>query len=82
MPLALLPRLVDEIMLVNDDQIADAIRLVLDTARQVAEGAGAAAVAAAMARRGELAGKTVGLILSGGNLTTEQLRRILEPGRP
>jgi threonine dehydratase len=78
MPLALLPRLVDEIMLVNDDQIADAIRLILDTARQVAEGAGAAAVAAAMARRGELAGKTVGLILSGGNLTGEQLRRILD----
>ncbi len=37
MPLALLPRLVDEIMLVDDHQIAAAIRLVLDTARQVAE---------------------------------------------
>ena len=58
MPLALFPRLVDEIMLVDDDQIAAAIRLVLETARQVAEGAGAAAVAAAMARREELAGKT------------------------
>jgi threonine dehydratase len=77
MPLALLPRLVDEIMLVGDDAIAAAIRLVLETARQVVEGAGAAAVAAAMARRDELAGKTVGMILSGGNITTEQLRRIL-----
>ena len=82
MPLALFPRLVDEIMLVDDDQIAAAIRLVLDTARQVAEGAGAAAVAAAMARRDELAGKTVGMILSGGNITTEQLRRILNHERP
>ncbi len=39
MPLALFPRLVDEIMLVDDHQLAAAIRLVLDTARQVAEGA-------------------------------------------
>ena len=79
MPLALFPSLVDEIMLVDDDQIASAIRLIVETTRQVAEGAGAAAVAAAMARREELAGKTVGLILSGGNITSEQLRRILEP---
>jgi threonine dehydratase len=82
MPLALLPHLVDEIMLVDDDQIAAAIRLILETARQVAEGAGAAAVAAAMARRDELAGKTVGLILSGGNIMVEQLRRILNHERP
>jgi threonine dehydratase len=82
MPLALLPGLVDEIVLVDDDAIATAIRLILDTARQVAEGAGAAVVAAATARREELAGKTVGLILSGGNITTEQLRRILNHERP
>ncbi len=82
MPLALLPGLVDEIVLVDDDAIAAAIRLVLDTARQVAEGAGAAPVAAAMARREELAGKTVGMIVSGGNITTEQLRRILNHERP
>lgn len=82
MPLALLPGLVDEIVLVDDDAIAAAIRLILDSARQVAEGAGAAPVAAAMARREELAGKNVGLILSGGNITTEQLRRILNHDRP
>ncbi len=82
MPLALFPELVDEIMLVDDDQIAAAIRLIVETARLVAEGAGAAAVAAAMARREEWAGKTVGLILSGGNITTEQLRRVLNQERP
>src|SRR5204863_7094879 len=60
MPLALLPRLVDEIMLVDDNQLAAAIRLIVETARQVAEGAGAAPVAAAMAQRDELAGKHVG----------------------
>ena len=77
MPLALLPRLVDEIMLVDDNQLVEAIRLVLETARQVVEGAGAAPVAAALARRNELAGKSVGLILSGGNIPLDQLRRIL-----
>jgi threonine dehydratase len=82
MPLALLPRLVDEIVLVDDNAIIAGIRLILETARQVAEGAGAAAAAAAMARREELAGKTVGLILSGGNITTEQLRRVLNHERP
>jgi threonine dehydratase len=82
MPLALFPRLVDEIMLVRDDQIAEGIRLLVKTARQVAEGAGAATVAAAMARRSELAGTSVGLILSGGNITIEQLSRILNHQYP
>ena len=82
MPLALFPRLVDEIMLVDDDEIAAAIRLLIETTRQVAEGAGAASVAAAIARRDELAGKRVGLILSGGNITTEQLCRILNHQQP
>jgi threonine dehydratase len=82
MPLALLPKFVDEIALVNDDQIAAAIRLLFETTRQVAEGAGAAATALVMSRRDEFAGKQVGLILSGGNITTEQFRRILNHDRP
>jgi threonine dehydratase len=77
LPLALLPRLVDEIMLVGDDDLTAAILLTLETTRQVVEGAGAAAVAAATTRRAELAGRRVGLVLSGGNITVEQLRRIL-----
>jgi threonine dehydratase len=77
MPLALFPRLVDEIVLVSDAQIVAAIRLLFDSTRQVAEGAGAAAVAAVMTRREEFAGRRVGLILSGGNIATEQFRRIL-----
>ena len=77
MPLALFPRLVDEMMLVSDEQIASGIRVLVETARQLAEGAGAATVAAALARRSELAAKNVGLILSGGNITIEQLTKIL-----
>jgi threonine dehydratase len=82
MPLALFPNLVDEIMLVSDDEIASGIRLLVKTTRQIAEGAGAAAVAAAMLRQSELAGKNVGLILSGGNITIEQLSRILNRESP
>jgi len=82
MPLALLPRLVDEMVLVSDDEMAAAIRLLIETTRQVAEGAGAAAVAAAFAQRSKLAGKNVGLILSGGNITSERLKRILNHEAP
>jgi threonine dehydratase len=78
LPLQLLPRLVDEIMLVSDAELESAIRLILETTRQVAEGAGAAAVAGAFRRRSELVGKSVGLVLSGGNLGIETLRRILD----
>jgi threonine dehydratase len=77
LPLQLLPRLVDEIMLVSDDELRAGILLLLETARQLVEGAGAAPVAAALRRKEELAGKKVGLVLSGGNITLEQLREIL-----
>ncbi len=77
LPMQLLPHLVDEILLVSDGEIETAIRLLVATTRQIAEGAGAAAVAAAWQRRAELTGQRVGLVLSGGNLPIEQLIRIL-----
>jgi threonine dehydratase len=82
MPLAFLPRLVDEIVLVSDDELASAIRLLIETTRQIAEGAGAAALAAAFAARSKLAGRNIGLIISGGNITSEQLRKILDHDAP
>ena len=78
LPLQLLPGLVDEIMLVGDAELGAAIRLLIEATGQLAEGAGAAAVAGAFRRRSDLAGKSVGLILSGGNLGIEALRRILD----
>jgi threonine dehydratase len=69
-------------MLVSDDEITAAIRLLIETARQIVEGAGAATLAAAMKRRDELAGKNVGLIVSGGNITIEQLTRIIHGEKP
>ena len=77
LPLQLMNRAVDEIMLVSDAELEAAIRLLLETTQQLAEGAGAAAAAGAMKRRDELRGKNVGLVLSGGNLTIEMLRAVL-----
>lgn len=77
MPRQLLPRLVHDMRLVSDAELEAAIRLLVGGARQVVEGAGAAPIAAALRCREELAGKTVGLILSGGNIPFEQLLRIL-----
>lgn len=82
MPLAWLPSLVDDMMLVSDEQIAAAIRLLFEKARQVAEGAGAAALAAAIARRDQLIGKKVGMIISGGNITLEQFHQALSGEQP
>jgi threonine dehydratase len=65
-------------MLVSDADLRRAIVTLLRTTRQLAEGAGAAPLAAAILRRDELRGKTIGLVISGGNITVEQLREILD----
>ena len=54
-----------------------AIRLYVEKAHTIAEGAGAASLAAAVKMRDELKGKKVGVVLSGGNLTADMLRGIL-----
>jgi threonine dehydratase len=76
MTLALMRGLVHEMVLVGDDELRDAIRLLLRLTHNLAEGAGAAAVAAAFRMREQLAGKTVVGILSGGNLDLRELRQI------
>jgi threonine dehydratase len=67
----------DDFVLVTDDELYAAIRLLFEHTHNVAEGAGAAAMAAAVQMKNELAGKKVVLDLSGGNLTGEVLRKIL-----
>ena len=64
---------VDDIRLVSDAEMKRAILTLLETTRLLAEGAGAAALAAAYAMRDELAGRKVGVVLSGGNLTLDAL---------
>jgi threonine dehydratase len=67
----------DDMLLVSDDEMREAIALLLRSARQLAEPAGAAATAAAVKMGDRLTGKKVAVVLSGGNLPTEELRRIL-----
>ncbi|TET97128.1 MAG: pyridoxal-phosphate dependent enzyme [Dehalococcoidia bacterium] len=71
----------DDMLLVSDDEMREAIALLLRAARQLAEPAGAAATAAALKLGERLKGKKVALILSGGNLPTQELRRILSHRR-
>jgi threonine dehydratase len=67
----------DDMLLVSDDEMREAIALLLRAARQLAEPAGAATTAAALKLGKRLKGKKVALILSGGNLPTDDLRRML-----
>jgi len=71
----------DNFVLVEDDAIEAAIVLLLAHTHNLAEGAGAASLAAAFKLKHQLAAKKVVLVMSGGNLSVEQLRRILaRPG--
>jgi threonine dehydratase len=76
--LAIMRRHVHDMVLVTDDELREAIRLLLRLTHNLAEGAGAAATAAGLRLRDRLAGQTVVGVLSGGNLDTRELRRILE----
>ncbi|CAN5862815.1 threonine dehydratase [soil metagenome] len=62
---------------VSEAEIAEAIRLLLRTTHNLAEGAGAAGLAGLGTLRGALAGKTVAVILSGGNLDAATLRQVM-----
>ncbi len=70
---------VDDIVAVSDDEIAAAMRALFSDTHNVAEGAGAAGLAAAMQpdQRRRWHGKTVGLTLSGGNVDRDVFARVL-----
>jgi threonine dehydratase len=68
----------DDFVLVDDVAIKDAVLLLLHHTHNLAEGAGAVPLAAALKIKERLAGKKVVLVLSGGNLSLEQLRDILQ----
>jgi threonine dehydratase len=72
-----LREMVDDVIEVSEAEIANAIRLYAETLHQMAEGAGAAALAGAMHLHRRLARQRVGVVLSGGNITSAQLRQIL-----
>ena len=77
LPQQILAELLDDFVLVTDDDLYRAMRLLLVEGHVVAEGAGAAATAAALKLRDDLRGKTVALWVSGGNATAESISRAL-----
>lgn len=75
--LRIIQRNVDEVVTVSDSQIAQAILLLLERAKQVVEGAGAASVAAILSDNLDVEGETVMPLLCGGNLDMTMLRTVL-----
>lgn len=75
--LEIIRNLVDDILLVDEPEIEEAVHLFLDIEKTVAEGAGAAPLAAVLAETDRFAGKTVGVVLSGGNIDARLLSGIL-----
>jgi threonine dehydratase len=76
--LGLIEEHVDEVVTVSDDEIAEATLVLLERAKQLVEGAGAASVAAVLSDDLDVAGETVVPVLSGGNIDTARLQEVLE----
>ena len=72
--------LVREILLVEEDDIEQAVVLLLEVEKTLVEGAAAACLAAVMAHRARFEGRRVGLVLSGGNIDPLLLAGIIERG--
>ena len=77
LPQQIMWELLDDFVLVSDDEIRDAQRVLIESTRNLIEAAGAAPLAAALRLRDTLAGRRVALIASGGNVSPEQLRDLL-----
>ncbi|WP_428937635.1 threonine ammonia-lyase [Fontivita pretiosa] len=73
-------RVVDDVVLVDEPQIATSILRLLELEKTVVEGAGAVPLAAALRRREQLAGKRVVLCLAGGNIDVSTLGHVIERG--
>lgn len=81
LPARILWDLVDDIELVSDTELRQSMVTLLESTRLVAEGAGAAGLAGACKRRADLAGKTVAVIVSGGNVTLDGLAEAMKEER-
>lgn len=80
LPFQIVSRLVDEVVTVDDEEIAEAILTLLEQEKTVAEGAGAAPLAALLHRELSLSRKTVVVVISGGNIDVNLLSRIIDRG--
>jgi len=78
--LPLVQKYVDDIVTVDEEEIANAILLLLEREKTLAEGAGAAAIAALLNHKLPLTGKKVAVLVCGGNIDVTLLSRIIERG--
>ncbi len=80
LPQQILGRLLDDFVLVSEDEIRAAQRLMIEATRNLIEAAGAAPLAAALQQRPDLAGQRVALVASGGNVSPAQLGELFASG--
>jgi threonine dehydratase len=78
--LPLVQKYVDDIVTVDEEEIANAILLLLEREKTLAEGAGAAAIASLLNHKLPLVGKKVVVLVCGGNIDVTLLSRIIERG--
>ncbi len=71
---------IDEFVTVEEDEIANAILILMERCKLIAEGAGAAPVAALLNNKVNLPGKKVAAVISGGNIDVNMLSRIVDKG--
>ncbi|MGC4093402.1 MAG: threonine ammonia-lyase [Polyangiaceae bacterium] len=76
----LVKRYVDDVALVDEEDIAEAMLVLLEQEKTVVEGAGAVGLAALLQRALPVAGKNVAVVLSGGNIDVNLVARIIERG--
>ena len=79
-PQAIIARLVDDLVLVDEGDIEQAMLMLLEIEKTLVEGAGAAGLAALLKYPARFAGRRVGLVLSGGNIDPMLLAAIIERG--
>jgi threonine dehydratase len=72
-----LARELDDVVTLSEEELAEGVRMALKLTHNLAEGAGAAAIAAAKKCADQIRGKKVACIMSGGNIDTSTLKRIL-----
>jgi threonine dehydratase len=78
--LPLVQKYVDQIVTVDEEEIANAILLLLEREKTMAEGAGAAAIAAMVNHKIQMSGKKIAVLVCGGNIDVTLLSRIIERG--
>jgi len=77
---ALCARYVDDVVTVDEEELARAVLVLIEREKSVAEGAGAAALAGLLQGKLPVAGKRVALLVSGGNIDVNLLARIIDRG--